>query len=120
MYWRRRPSCFCIMVDRFASRERLFSGAFRAGRFGCQLLVGWIGFCSGRFPSRLSRLWPIAHTPDTPPRYATPRPWQFLYFLPLPQGHGSLRPTLGWACTGAGLLFSAVLALRAASTAREV
>src|SRR5262245_23042752 len=22
-------------------------------------------------------------------------PWHFLYFLPLPQGHGSLRPTLG-------------------------
>src|SRR3546814_5229191 len=22
-------------------------------------------------------------------------PWQCLYFLPLPQGHGSLRPTLG-------------------------
>src|SRR5213075_3349998 len=26
--------------------------------------------------------------------YAT-RPQQFLYFLPLPQGHGSLRPTFG-------------------------
>src|SRR5262249_6895685 len=26
--------------------------------------------------------------------YAT-RPQQFLYFFPLPQGHGSLRPTLG-------------------------
>src|SRR6056297_2536440 len=24
-------------------------------------------------------------------------PWQCLYFLPLPQGHGSLRPTLGTA-----------------------
>jgi hypothetical protein len=23
------------------------------------------------------------------------RPQQFLYFLPLPQGHGSLRPTFG-------------------------
>src|SRR5687767_14374337 len=22
-------------------------------------------------------------------------PWHFLYFLPLPHGHGSLRPTLG-------------------------
>ena len=22
------------------------------------------------------------------------RPWQFLYFSPLPQGHGSLRPTV--------------------------
>jgi hypothetical protein len=28
------------------------------------------------------------------PRYAT-RPQQFLYFLPLPHGHGSLRPTFG-------------------------
>ena len=31
----------------------------------------------------------------------TPRPWQFLNFLPLPQGQGSLRPgsfslTTGW------------------------
>src|SRR2546430_9352659 len=33
-----------------------------------------------------------------PIQRATPyamRPQQFLYFLPLPQGHGSLRPTLG-------------------------
>ena len=31
-------------------------------------------------------------------------PWHFLYFLPLPQGHGSLRPTLGSARrTGRGL-----------------
>ena len=31
-------------------------------------------------------------------------PWQCLYFLPLPQGHGSLRPTLGslaWLTTSA-------------------
>ena len=32
--------------------------------------------------------------------YTNPRPWQFLYFLPLPQGHGSLRPTLGSALIG--------------------
>ncbi len=33
-------------------------------------------------------------------RYA---PWHFLYFLPLPQGQGSLRPTLASVrCTGAG------------------
>src|SRR6266853_6590018 len=24
-----------------------------------------------------------------------PCPWHFLYFLPLPHGHGSLRPTFG-------------------------
>src|SRR3954468_20765049 len=24
-------------------------------------------------------------------------PWHFLYFLPLPHGHGSLRPTFGWS-----------------------
>ena len=29
------------------------------------------------------------------PRYAAWAPQHFLYFLPLPQGHGSLRPTLG-------------------------
>ena len=32
-------------------------------------------------------------------------PWHFLYFLPLPHGHGSFRPTLGSSrrtvCTGA-------------------
>ena len=26
-------------------------------------------------------------------------PWQCLYFRPLPQGQGSLRPTLGWPRT---------------------
>src|SRR5689334_6649824 len=25
-------------------------------------------------------------------------PWHFLYFLPLPHGHGSLRPTFGPSC----------------------
>ncbi len=25
----------------------------------------------------------------------TGAPWHFLYFFPLPQGHGSLRPTFG-------------------------
>jgi hypothetical protein len=32
------------------------------------------------------------------PLYSLPRQ-HFLYFLPLPQGHGSLRPTLGPAHT---------------------
>lgn len=32
--------------------------------------------------------------------YTIPFPWQFLYFLPLPQGHGSLRPTFGSALIG--------------------
>ncbi len=27
---------------------------------------------------------------------AAAAPWHFLYFLPEPHGHGSLRPTLGW------------------------
>jgi hypothetical protein len=27
--------------------------------------------------------------------WLTPAPWHFLCFLPLPQGHGSLRPTFG-------------------------
>ena len=35
--------------------------------------------------------------------YTSPRPWQFLNFLPLPHGHGSLRPgnlslTIGVFC----------------------
>ena len=34
-------------------------------------------------------------------------PWHFLYFWPLPQGQGSLRPTLGWSrTTGLGLTMS--------------
>src|SRR5580698_5355696 len=33
-------------------------------------------------PSAVSQLYSLA-------------PWHFLYFLPLPHGHGSLRPTLG-------------------------
>ena len=32
-----------------------------------------------------------------------PLPWQFLNFLPDPQGHGSLRPTLGAAFMGCTL-----------------
>lgn len=32
--------------------------------------------------------------------YQSPLPWQFLYFLPEPQGQGSLRPILGAALTG--------------------
>jgi len=38
-------------------------------------------------------------------------PWQCLYFLPLPQGHGSFRPTLGWlltTCAPRGLLASPI------------
>jgi len=31
---------------------------------------------------------------------ATQPPQHFLYFLPLPQGHGSLRPTFGDALSG--------------------
>ena len=32
--------------------------------------------------------------------YTKPLPWHCLYFLPLPQGQGSLRPTLGPAMMG--------------------
>ena len=32
----------------------------------------------------------------------SPLPWQFLYFLPDPQGQGSLRPTFFSTCTGMG------------------
>jgi hypothetical protein len=34
--------------------------------------------------------------------YAT-RPWQFLYFFPLPQGQGSLRPTVTVFCRTLGI-----------------
>src|SRR3954465_5724225 len=41
--------------------------------------------------------FPDAPAPRAPRRYevhtAAERMWQFLYFLPLPHGHGSLRPT---------------------------
>ena len=36
--------------------------------------------------------WPAV----SPRRRRLSAPWHFLYFLPEPQGHGSLRPTLGW------------------------
>ena len=29
------------------------------------------------------------------------RPWHFLYFFPLPHGHGSFRPTVSPPCSGA-------------------
>ena len=35
-----------------------------------------------------------------------PLPWHCLYFLPEPQGQGSLRPTFFSTLTGAGLLLS--------------
>src|SRR3972149_2153209 len=37
-----------------------------------------------------------------------PEPWHFLYFLPLPQGQGSLRPTLRLAAAPSGRLLAAV------------
>ena len=39
----------------------------------------------------------------------SPRPWQFLNFLPLPQGQGSFLPTLGCAFAGMGFCRSAWL-----------
>jgi len=44
-------------------------------------------------------------------------PWQCLYFLPLPQGQGSLRPTLGRARScGIGFFSSPVAAAASASS----
>ena len=43
----------------------------------------------------------IMATPKVPrPSSAEPlyAPWHFLYFFPLPQGQGSLRPTLSSLC----------------------
>ena len=46
-----------------------------------------------------------------PLRHQFSLPWQCLYFFPLPQGQGSLRPTLGvWRSTGMACLGSAVAA----------
>jgi hypothetical protein len=42
---------------------------------------------------------------ETTPRHAA-LPQHFLYFLPLPQGHGSLRPALGPSRTTGGPLIS--------------
>lgn len=44
-----------------------------------------------------------------------PLPQQFLYFLPEPQGHGSLRPTFGAALTGVGRRLAAAPAPAAAA-----
>ena len=38
-------------------------------------------------------------------------PWQRLYFLPLPQGHGSLRPTLVPPATAVARRFPTALAM---------
>jgi hypothetical protein len=38
-------------------------------------------------------------------------PQQFLYFLPLPQGHGSLRPTFGILRTGLAFACAAAASL---------
>ena len=59
-------------------------------------------------------------TISSPPGPTCCRMWQFLYFLPLPHGHGSLRPTwssrlrIGSVFFGASLAFvdHAVLARR--------
>ena len=45
----------------------------------------------------------------------SPLPQQFLYFLPEPQGQGSLRPTLGVALTGSGRRWAAAPAPAAAA-----
>ena len=49
---------------------------------------------------------------------ATPhqRPQQFLYFLPLPQGQGSLRPTFGPVRTGVALAEASVAAAASLTT----
>jgi len=45
-------------------------------------------------PSRFIRSWSIDRNTGAGARHP---PQHFLNFLPLPQGHGSLRPTLGGA-----------------------
>src|SRR5881409_3480014 len=47
----------------------------------------------------------------------TPAPWHFLNFLPLPQGHGSLRPTptYGFTAGTAGIAAPTAAPTRAAA-----
>ncbi len=52
---------------------------------------------------------------------ASARPWQCLYFLPLPHGHGSLRPTFCSALIGwVGPLARACCALPAPTAAAAI
>src|SRR5215218_2239069 len=44
-----------------------------------------------RRPRRVGRAWLARGTQAA-------APWHFLYFLPLPHGHGSFRPTFGPSC----------------------
>ena len=44
----------------------------------------------------------------------TPLPWHFLYFLPLPQGQGSFRPTFVSTFTGCGFRLRSLAALSVA------
>src|SRR5690349_11628950 len=45
------------------------------------------------FVGAVERLKNLIHYRFAPAGPACCRMWQFLYFLPLPHGHGSLRPT---------------------------
>ena len=72
--------------------------ARRAGtRIGATRLTGMAALAAGGAPIVRK------HAPPArpPPAVQASLPWQFLYFLPLPQGQGSLRPTLGTLATAA-------------------
>lgn len=63
----------------------------------------WKGYARNQ-NSDTVRAASISHILD---RLQSNAPWHFLYFFPLPQGHGSLRPTFcptttGWALPGGG------------------
>src|SRR5205814_2955152 len=58
--------------------------------------ASWSAAVLRRFPrDHRTHNVPLRTAAATPLRRYAIRPQQFLYFLPLPQGHGSLRPTLG-------------------------
>src|SRR5271170_3588786 len=65
-------------------------------------------------PDRVTAFYAVNSTPTAYPS----NPWHFLYFLPDPHGHGSLRPTLSpvrrWATSFPPLL----PAMRACSSSR--
>src|SRR5262245_17649194 len=53
-------------------------------------------------PQHARRAFRIVQAHERVPTPSSTGMWHFLYFLPLPHGHGSLRPTRGNARTGAG------------------
>ena len=109
----RPPSCAMAMaspdsvtVSIAALSSGTFSRMFRVSRVETSTWVGSTVECCGtsRTSSKVSAVaMPISVsvrrqlTRSSVPCVSAPdpAPWHFLYFLPLPHGHGSFRPTFG-------------------------